>query len=416
VTAIRPFKGLTPKASLAKRVAAPLWDVLSSEQARVKAAGNELSFLHVIRPENEFPSGVCPTPNELLRKSADNLQILLRRGVYEESKTPGFCLYRLTMGNHSQIGVVVSVAATEYYDGKIKKHEHTRRDREERLAEHINVVGAHTSPVFLTYRHCKEIDDLVAQLVQSDPMLDFVADDAVGHTLWCIDREPDIAKLVELFDTIPCCYIADGHHRTAAAALVSRLRQQQNLQHSGEEPYNFFLAVLFPDDQMQILDYNRCVRTLNGHTPQSLLQALDRDFEVTELGTGCAREAKPKRPHEYGMLLGRVWYRIRLRPDQCGTNSVRASLDVMVLQDRILAPLLGIDDPRTSEDIEFVSGLQGLEGLECRCNSECAIAFALYPPSIDHLISIADMGEVMPPKSTSFEPKLQAGLILSLLD
>lgn len=416
MTAIRPFKGLTPKHSLAERVAAPLWDVLSAEQARTEAAANELSFLHVIRPENEFPPGAHPTEDELLQKSADNLQALLQQQVYVEMETPGLLVYRLTMGSHSQTGVVVSVAAAEYYAGNIKKHEHTRQDHEERLANHIDVIGAHTSPVFLIYRHQPEIDSLVSRLIKSDPVVSFDANDGVGHTLWYVDNEADVGRLIAMFDAVPSCYIADGHHRTAAAALVSKLRQERTPAHTGEEPYNFFLAVMFPDNQMQILDYNRCVRTLNGHTPQFLLHVLASDFDVEELGPGCAQEAKPKRPHEYGMLLGGVWYRIRLRSGRCDMRDVRESLDVIVLQNRILGPLLGIDDPRTNTDIECVSGLQGLAELERRCGLDCAVAFALYPTSIDHLIAIADLNDVMPPKSTSFEPKLQAGLILSLLD
>ncbi len=409
---IEPFRAWRPAPRYAEQVASPPYDVLSSEEARAIAAANPKSFLHVVKPEVDLPSGVDQYAHEVYAKGAENLRRMIAEGVLIRESRPAFYLYRQRMGDHVQTGVVAGASVDEYEDGRIKKHENTRKVKEDDRTRHIEATGANTGPVFLAYRAMDPIDRLVDRLTTGGPVYDFEAEDGIRHTLWVVDAPDDVAALAGAFGQVPAMYVADGHHRSASAARVREARRRANPDHTGNEPYNFFLAVLFPHDQLKIMDYNRVVRDLNGLDPDAFLARVGEKFEVTETA-----EPRPSAPKEMGMFLGGRWYRLRARPGTYPEGDPVKCLDVAILQDNLLAPILGIGDPRTDERIDFVGGIRGLGELERRVGSgEWAVAFALYPTSIDQLFAVADAGKVMPPKSTWFEPKLRSGLIVRPLD
>ena len=410
---IRPFRGIRPSRDLAAEVAAKPYDVLSTDEARTEAAGNPLSFLHVGKPEIDLPPGVDPYTPEVYAKARENLDLLLSRGVLFQDPRPSLYVYALTMGAHQQVGIVGCVSVEEYQNGVIRKHELTRPDKEDDRTRHILATNAQTGPIFLTHRAAPAIDAVVAPVIREKPEYDFVASDGVRHRLWVIADDPTVQKLVKLFCELPLLYIADGHHRSAAAARAAAERARRNPRHTGMEEYNFFLAVIFPHDQLQILEYNRLVEDLNGFTRDRFLEMLRRDFDVEK----TRGRVRPMRKGEFGLYLEGSWYTLTAGREFLEVADPVERLDVSVLQSRILAPLLGIEDQRRNKRIDFVGGIRGAGELETRVNSgEMAAGFTLYPTSIDELLAIADAGRIMPPKSTWFEPKLRDGLLVHGLE
>ena len=402
---IRPFHALRPQAERAAQVAAVPYDVVNTEEARALASGNPWSFLHVSRPEIDLPEGTPIYSDEVYAKAGANFEKLTTKCPLEMEETPSLYLYRLIMGDHEQIGVVACCSVEEYDRNVIRKHERTRRDKEDDRTRHIMVLRAQTGPVFLTYRAQPQIDSLVADALGSNPPLyDFVANDDIRHTIW---RVPNYDPLVEAFSDVPYLYIADGHHRAASASRARAELKETAFAFIGNEEYNFFQCVLFPDNQLQILPYNRIVRDLNGLSPEEFLARVRESFMVTENA--------PPAPAERGrwsMYLGGRWYGLALPKDAVRAEGVVESLDVSILQDRLLDSILGIKDVRTDKRIDFVGGIRGTEELEKLVNEgKAAVAFSLYPTTIEDLLRVSDAGEIMPPKSTWFEPKLRDGLL-----
>lgn len=409
---LRPFKGFRPLPEFAAAVAAKPYDVLNSEEARAEAAGNPLSFLHVGKPEIDLPPDVHLYDERVYLKGKENLDRLVLDGILREDQSPGLYVYAQTMGDHTQYGIVGCASVEEYLDDTIKKHELTRKDKEDDRTKHVQVTNAHSGPIFLTYRAQPALDGIVERVCAGPPAYNFVAGDGIRHRLWVIHDAPTIGAITGAFRTIPHLYVADGHHRSAAAARVGRDRAKANPLHRGDEEYNFFLAVLFPHNQLRIMDYNRVVKDLNGRSPSAFLSAIGETFDV-ERAPG---RHKPGRKGEFGMFVQGSWYVVRTPETLLNNPDPVERLDVSVLQKYLLTPILGIDDPRTSKRIDFVGGIRGLEELEKRVNSgEMAVAFALYPTSIDELLSIADAGKIMPPKSTWFEPKLRDGVVVHMV-
>jgi uncharacterized protein (DUF1015 family) len=410
MSVIRPFRGLRPRADLARRVPSLPYDVMSSAEAREMAAGNPESFLHVVKPEIDLDPDIDLYDDRVYAQAVANLGRFIAEGILVQDETPHLYLYRQRMGDHEQYGLMACASAAEYDADRIKKHELTRADKEADRTRHVDDTSANAGPVFLTYRARPDIDDLVAGVARVAPDVDFVADDGIGHTLWVIRDGAITDRLVAAFAAVDALYVADGHHRSASAAAVARRRREANPHHTGDEEYNYFLAVLFPHDQLQILDYNRVVKDLGSHTPESLLAALAERFEVTPTDT-----PKPTRVHDFSMRLQGRWYRLTAKAGTWPAEDPVASLDVSILQESLLSPLLGIGDPRADKRIDFVGGIRGLGELERRCEAGWAVAFALYPTTIEQLLGVADAGRIMPPKSTWFEPKLRSGLVVHLL-
>jgi uncharacterized protein (DUF1015 family) len=400
---IRPFRALRPPVERAAEVAAVPYDVVSSAEAAELARGNPWSFLHVSRPEIDLPDGTDLYSDEVYAKARENFDRLIAECPLEMDEEPSLYLYRLRMGDHLQTGLVACCSIDEYDDDLIKKHERTRRDKEDDRTRHLVTLGAQTGLVFLTYRERGRIDAAVAEVTAGAPLYDFTAPDGIVHTLW---RVPDPARFVELFAEVPAMYVADGHHRSASASRARAQLRDANPEHTGEEDYNFVLAVVFPGDQLQILPYNRTVKDLDGRTPEAFLAEVGERFEVTE-----GAKPSPERG-AFSMYLGGTWYGLRPPEGSVDRDDPIASLDVSVLQDRLLAPLLGVEDPRTDKRIDFVGGIRGTEELERLVDSgRAAVAFSLHATTVDDLMRIADAGEIMPPKSTWFEPKLRDGLV-----
>jgi uncharacterized protein (DUF1015 family) len=405
VAVIRPFRALRPPPERAEAVAAVPYDVVNTEEARALADGNPLSFLHVSRPEIDLPPGTDLYSDAVYRKAVENFEKLIATAPLEKETEPSLYIYRLVMGQHQQIGIVACSSIDEYDNGAIRKHERTRRDKEDDRTRHMIMLRAQTGPVFLTYRTQAEIDEQVSAATSADPLFDITAADGIRHTIW---RVTDTAALVESFASVPLLYIADGHHRAASASRARAELREQSFTHTGDEDYNYFLTVIFPDSQVQILAYNRVVRDLNGLSQEDFLAALKRQFTVTE----NVSPEPPERNH-WSMYLDGKWYGLRLSPDATLPIGTVAALDVSVLQDRLLDPILGIKDVRTDKRIDFVGGLRGTGELERLVDEgKAAVAFSLYPTTVDQLLVVSDANEIMPPKSTWFEPKLRDGLLI----
>jgi uncharacterized protein (DUF1015 family) len=397
---LRPFRALRPPNHLAEEVASPPYDVMNSAEARLMAAGNPRSFLHVIKPEIDLPEGTDLYSKLVYETGAANLASFITDGSLVRDKAPAYYVYRQRMGDHVQTGIVAGASVSEYDVGTIKKHEKTRPNKEDDRTRHLDALNAQTGPVFLTYRAQPAIDDLVAEVTAHSPDVDFVADDGIGHTLWVVNQSSKVHALRSAFAKVPALYIADGHHRSASASRVAAKR-------TGQGAHSFFLSVTFPDNQMKILDYNRVVFDLNGQTEEQVLERVREKFDVSP----CA-EAKPNEARTFTMMLGESWYRLRAKAGTFPADDPVDGLDVSILQDNLLAPILGIGDPRTDNRIGFVGGIRGTGELARRCGVDAAIAFALYPTSMKELMAIADVGQIMPPKSTWFEPKLRSGLFV----
>ena len=402
---IRPFRALRPRAERAQFVASVPYDVVNTEEARALADGNPLSFLHVSRPEIDLPPGTDLYSDAVYRKAVENFEKLIADCPLEKETEPSLYLYRLIMGHHEQIGIVACCAVDEYDNSTIRKHERTRRDKEDDRTRHILMLRAQTGPVFLTYRARTEIDEQVNAAIGADALYDLTAADGVRHTIWRID-ETD--ALVKSFESVPLLYIADGHHRAASASRARAELKEQSFAHTGQEDYNYFLTVIFPDSQMQILAYNRTVRDLNGLSKEEFLEAVKAQFTIAE----DANPEPPKRGH-WSMYLDGKWYGLQISPETTLPTGTVAMLDVSVLQDRLLDPILGIKDVRTDKRIDFIGGLRGTKELERLVNEgKAAVAFSLFPTTVAELLMVSDANEIMPPKSTWFEPKLRDGLLI----
>lgn len=412
---VRAFRGLRPRQELAAQVAAPPYDVLDSEEARQMATGNPYSFLHVNKPEIDLPPDIDVYDEQVYQKGAENLRSFMDKQVMIQDEKPNFYIYRQVMGSHRQIGLVACASVEEYEKDIIKKHELTRPEKEDDRVNHILRQNAQVGPVFLTYKAVPEVDELVNQIIWNEAEYDFTSNDGVRHTLWVIADNDTKQEIIDLFTGIEFLYVADGHHRSAAAQRVSALKKKENANHTGREEYNYFLSVIFPHNQMQILDYNRIVKDLKELSKTDFLKAVEEKFDIYSQGSEPA--SKPRQAREFGMYLGGEWYKLTARPGSFHHKDPVSSLDVSILQENLLRPVLGIGDPRQDNRIDFVGGIRGLKELEKRVNSgDWAAAFALYPTSIEELMAIADAGKTMPPKSTWFEPKLKSGLVVHLLD
>ncbi len=409
---IKPFTGLRPVSGREAEVVAPPYDVMNRAEAKAMVEGRPWSFLHISRPEIDLPDETDPYDPAVYAKGRENLDRMIAEGILVRDPKPAFYAYRLTMGKHVQTGIVAGASVAAYDADRIKKHEFTRPVKEDDRVRQIDALNAQTGPVFLVYRADPEVDGILAEKAAGQPDMDVTAADGVRHEIWVIDDEATVARLGRAFDAMDALYVADGHHRSAAASRVAAARKAANPDHTGEESYNYFLSVIFPHDQMQILDYNRVVRDLNGLAPEDFLVRLTERFDMEP------REAavRPIGNGRFGMYLQGQWYCLVLKDAYRSDDPVRG-LDVSLLADNLIEPVLGISDPRRDERIDFVGGIRGLGELEKRVDSgDWAVAFALYPTSMEALMAVADAGEVMPPKSTWFEPKLADGLVSHVLD
>lgn len=412
---LKPFKGLRPPVNIAKELASRPYDVLNSDEARIEAAGNDYSLLHIIKPEIDLPREMDIHSQPVYDKALENFNLFRSKGYLVSDQEEYLYIYAQTMNGKRQYGLVGCAAVSDYLDNVIKKHELTRKDKEEDRMKHVRITNANMEPVFFSYPAVPEIDTIVKGVVDNQPAeYDFTSSDNIGHHFWVIRDRKIIEKLVTLFAAIPSTYVADGHHRTAAAALVGNEKKQKNPNHTGKEEYNFFLAVHFPDNQLTIIDYNRVVKDLNNLSVADFLEKLSSGFEITEKGSEVF---KPGALHTFGMYLDGKWYQLKAKPGTYNDSDPIGVLDVTILSSQILDSILGIHDLRTSDRIDFVGGIRGLGELQKRVDSgEMRVAFALFPVSMQQLIAIADSGNIMPPKTTWFEPKLRSGLVVHLLD
>ena len=411
---IKPFKGIRPKKELVEKIASRPYDVLNSEEARAEAADNEMSLYHIIKPEIDFPVGTDEHDEKVYRKAAENFEKFQKNGWLVQDGKENYYVYAQTMNGKTQYGLVVCAYVDDYMTGKIKKHELTRKDKEEDRMKHVRVNNANIEPVFFAYPHNNELDAIVKEVTKGKPEYDFVAElDGFRHTFWLIEDEAKIKRITEIFATIPSLYIADGHHRSAAAALVGDEKRRQNPAHKGNEEYNYFMAVCFPDDQLTIIDYNRVVKDLNGLTDEQFIEKLKKNFDVELKGKDIY---KPSKLHNFSMYLSGNWYSLTAKAGTYDDKDPIGVLDVTVSSNLILDEILGIKDLRTDKRIDFVGGIRGLGELKRRVDSgEMRVAFALYPVSMQQLIDIADTNNIMPPKTTWFEPKLRSGLVIHKL-
>jgi uncharacterized protein (DUF1015 family) len=412
---LKAFKGLRPPQEIAKELASRPYDVLNSDEAREEAKGNPYSLLHIIKPEIDLPAEMDVHAQAVYDKAKENFELFRSKGWLKPDSKENLYIYAQTMNGKRQYGLVGCAAVTDYMNGIIKKHELTRKDKEEDRMKHVRITNANMEPVFFTYPAVKEIDEIVAKFVGSNsPVYDFTSVDGIGHHFWVIEDDSIISKLTGLFAKVPATYVADGHHRTAAAALVGNEKKNKNPNHRGTEEYNYFLAVHFPDNQLSIIDYNRVVKDLNGLSKEQLFEKLAKVFTIEEKGSAIY---KPVRLHNFSMYIGRLWYSMTAKPGTYNDSDPIGVLDVTILSKLILDEVLDIKDLRTSNRIDFVGGIRGLGELKKRVDSgEMKAAFALYPVSMQQLIAIADSGNIMPPKTTWFEPKLRSGLVVHLLD
>lgn len=409
---IRPFKAVRPQEDVASNVAALPYDVYNREEALAEVLKEPFSFLKIDRAETQFDKDVNPYDTKVYEKARDILQEMIREGIFLKDGKSCYYVYELTMDGRSQAGLVGCASIDDYLDNVIKKHEKTREDKEIDRLKHVDICNAQTGPIFLAYRSQKTMNDLVDRIKRGTPLYDFVAPDGVNHTVWEIDNRTDIETISTEFKKIQNVYIADGHHRTASAVKVGLKRREANPGYTGEEEFNFFLSVLFPHDQLKILDYNRVVKDLNGYRTEEFLNQAAKSFLIEDMGQ---EPYKPTEKGTFGMYLEGVWYKLTARKEIRSNDPVEG-LDVSLLQNHLLTPVLNIKDIRTDKRIDFVGGIRGLKELERRVNGDMKVAFAMYPTSINELLDVSDAGQLMPPKSTWFEPKLRSGLFIHDLE
>ena len=408
---IKPFRGYRPPADLAHKITSPPYDVMTSDEARDMVQNNNDSFLRVIKPEIDFSPENEPKGDDLHNHAKHNLLDYIEKGNLIQDANFCFYLYQITMGNHTQTGIMAAVSIAEYNEGLIKKHEFTQPEKEDDRTRHIEITNANTGPVFLTYRNDGKLKNVTLEILNSHPDISFTADDGTFHTLWKVENKIQVERLINYFQAMPALYIADGHHRAASAARVQKFREDANSHHTGDESYNYFLSVIFPHDEMQILDYNRVVKDLNGLTEEQFHESIKENFDVVPI----PHPPLPIPENNYSMHINGKWYQLEALAHVKSDDPVEG-LEASILQKYLLTPILDIDDPRTNKRINFVGGIRGMEELERRCQTDCTVAFALPPVSIEQLLSVADSGQVMPPKSTWFEPKLRSGMVVRLLD
>lgn len=414
MTRIKPFRGLRPPQSIIEQVESRPYDVLSSDEARCEANGNPMSLYHIIKPEIDFEIGKCEYDDDVYNKASENFNKFQENGWLVQDKKDSYYIYAQTMNGHTQHGLVVGAYVWDYLNGNIKKHELTRRDKEEDRMKHVRVCNANIEPVFLAYPDNETLSKIISKIIGNKPTYDFIAPgDGFRHQFWIVSDDTDIRSITNEFESIPALYIADGHHRSAAAALVGAEKAHQNPLHTGEEEYNFFMAVCFPASQLTILDYNRVVKDLNGLTTSQFLERVSKDFIIEEKGHAICY---PIGLHNFSLYIDKTWYSLTARPGVYNEHDAISMLDVDISSKLILDKILGIRDLRSDNRIDFVGGLRGLEELQNRVDSgEMALAIALYPVSMQQIMNIADKGEIMPPKATWFEPKLRSGLVIHKL-
>ena len=408
---IKPFRGYRPPENLADKITSPPYDVMTSDEDREMVQNNNDSFLRIIKPEIDYNSGEEPLGDDLHNHAKHNLLDYIEKGNLIQDANFCFYLYQITMGNHTQTGIMAAVSIAEYNEGLIKKHEFTQPEKEDDRTRHIEITNANTGPVFLTYRNDGKLKNVTLEILNSHPDISFTADDGTFHTLWKVENKIQVERLINYFQAMPALYIADGHHRAASAARVQKFREDANPHHTGDESYNYFLSVIFPHDEMQILDYNRVVKDLNGLTEEQFHESIKENFDVVPI----PHPPLPIPKNNYSMHINGKWYQLEALAHVKSDDPVEG-LEASILQKYLLTPILDIDDPRTNKRIDFVGGIRGMEELERRCQTDCTVAFALPPVSIEQLLSVADSGQVMPPKSTWFEPKLRSGMVVRLLD
>lgn len=409
----RPFKAVRPRPDYANKVAALPYDVMNSEEARKMVKDNAYSFLHVDKAEVDLDRNINVYDKKVYEKARDNLYNLLEKDILIEDEKPKLYIYRQIMNGRSQTGIVGCTSIDDYMNNIIKKHEFTRAEKEQDRINHVDFCDANTGPIFLTYKAKEEIERIVEKYTETDPVYDFVSEDEISHIVWIIEYDEDIKSLTKLFENVECLYIADGHHRAASAVKVGQMRRNQFPNYTGDEEFNYFLSVLFPDKDLYIMDYNRVVKDLNGLTADEYMLKVSDKFEVsTYEGKG---PCKPSVKHTYGMYIDGKWYKLAAKEGTYNPLDPVDRLDVSILQNNLLKPILGIEDPRTDKRIDFVGGIRGLKELEKRVEQGMRVAFSMYPTTIEDLMDIADAGKVMPPKSTWFEPKLRSGLFIHKL-
>lgn len=413
MSVLRPFRAVRPRPDLVERVAALPYDVMNSDEARQMVEGNPYSFLHVDKAEIDLDAGIDLYDPKVYQRAKKNMQAMLDGGILQEDGQANLYIYRQLMNGRMQTGIVACASIDEYLENKIKKHEHTRADKEQDRIKHVNTLDANTGPIFLTYRARKDINQIVEAWCTRTPIYDFQSEDGISHIVWVVDEPAVIQKLAGLFQEVDKLYIADGHHRCKSGVTVGQMRRQDYPGFTGEEEFNYFLAVIFPDQDLYIMDYNRVVKDLNGYSAEAFLLKIEEKFEVKPVDR--AAPYKPQEKRKFGMYLGGQWYELQARPASYDESDPVARLDVSILQNNLLRPLLGIEDPRTDKRIDFVGGIRGLEELARRVDEGMKVAFSMYPTTIQDLMDIADADQVMPPKSTWFEPKLRSGLFIHKL-
>ncbi|MEG0238457.1 MAG: DUF1015 family protein [Clostridium sp.] len=410
---IKPFKAIRPQRELVSKIAALPYDVMSSEEARVMVFDNPYSFLHIDRAEIDLPLDIDVHDNKVYEKAKSNLNRMIKDKEFIQDSRPNFYIYRQIMNGRSQTGLVIGASVDDYINNVIKKHEFTRADKEIDRIKHVNYCDANTGPIFLTYRENEEISNIISEWTLKTPEYDFKSEDGVSQIVWIVDDDNIINRLENLFNNVDNLYIADGHHRSASAVEVSKMRRKENPSFTGNEEFNYFLAVAFPDKDLFVMDYNRVVKDLAGLSEEDFLSKVSEDFIVSSYdGEGGY---KPSDKHTFGMYLSNKWYILKAKEGSFNENHPIDRLDVSILQENLLKKILKIDDVRTSDRIDFIGGIRGIKELELRCNKDMKVAFSMYPTEIQDVMDVADIGEVMPPKSTWFEPKLRSGLFIHKL-
>lgn len=414
---IKPFRGIRPIKELASKIAALPYDVMNSEEAREMVLGNPYSFLHVDRAEVDLDPSIDVHDKRVYEKARENLDKMINNGEYIQDEQPCLYIYRQIMNGRAQTGIVFCASIDDYMNNVIKKHEFTRADKEQDRINHVDYCDANTGPIFLTYKEEQIASEIIEAWIENEskrrPVYNFVAEDGIQHIVWVIDNDIIISELVDLFKEVDYLYIADGHHRSASAVKVGLKRRAEHPDYTGDEEFNYFLAVAFPDNDLMVMDYNRVIKDLNGMTKEELIRKLEEKFIVTKSPDNKA--VKPCKKHTFGMDIENEWYLLESKPGTFNEDDPIEQLDVAILQNNVLTPILGIEDVRTSDRIDFIGGIRGIKELEKRVNSDMKIAFSMYPTEVQDIMNVADIGEVMPPKSTWFEPKLRSGLFIHKL-